>query len=136
MALYLAPEMFAKFAKFAVFPFPGALRGALRHQMRIMPSAVQRGSTMRIFEDDAGYLAWVESHQHGFVVNTFRKPDPRYLILHRATCGTITSKPARGDRWTTGDFIKACSETRAALDQWARQIAGGELHPCALCHPD
>jgi hypothetical protein len=72
---------------------------------------------MRIFEDDAGYLAWVESHQHGFVVNTFRKPDPRYLILHRATCGTIRGKPARGNRWTTGEFIKVCSETRAALEQ-------------------
>jgi hypothetical protein len=92
---------------------------------------------MRIFEDDdTGYLAWVESHQHGFVVNTYRKPDPRYLILHRATCGTITGKPARGDRWTTGDFLKACSETGAALDHWARQTAGGELHPCGLCHPD
>ena len=81
---------------------------------------------MRIFEDDdAGYLAWVESHQHGFVVNTFRRPDPRDLMLHRATCGTITGKPAPGDRWTTGLFLKACSETRAAFDQWARQIAGG-----------
>jgi hypothetical protein len=68
---------------------------------------------MRIFEDDdAGYLAWVENHQHGFDVNSYRKPDPRYLILHRATCGTITGKPARDDRWMTGEFIKACSETR------------------------
>jgi hypothetical protein len=33
---------------------------------------------MRIFEDDdAGYLAWIDGHQHGFVVNTTRKPDPR-----------------------------------------------------------
>jgi hypothetical protein len=92
---------------------------------------------MRIFEDDAaGYLAWVESHQHGLVVNTTRKPDPRYLMLHRASCGTIRGKPARGDRWTTGQFIKACSETRAALDHWARQTVGGELTPCRLCHPD
>jgi len=31
-------------------------------------------TTMRIFEDgDTGYLAWVASHQHGFVVNTTRK---------------------------------------------------------------
>ena len=30
---------------------------------------------MRLFEDDdAGYLAWVESHQDGFVVNTYRPP--------------------------------------------------------------
>ena len=92
---------------------------------------------MRIFEDDdAGYLAWVERNQHGFVVNTTRKPDPRYLLLHRARCGTIRGKPARGDRWTTGDFSKVCAETRAALDQWARQITGCELHPCGLCRPD
>jgi hypothetical protein len=62
---------------------------------------------MRTFEDDdTGYLTWVESHQHGFVVNSYRRPDPRYLILHRATCGTITGRPARRERWTTGDFIK------------------------------
>ena len=92
---------------------------------------------MRIVEDDdAGYLAWVESHQHGFVVNTTRSPDPGYLILHRAGCGTIRGKPARGARWTTGDFIKVCSETRTALDQWASQLAGGELHPCGLCRPE
>ena len=91
---------------------------------------------MRIFEDDeAGYLGWVERNQHGFVVNSFRKPDPRYLMLHRATCHTITGKPARGERWTTGDFKKVCSETRGELDQWARQIAGGELHPCGVCDP-
>ncbi len=76
---------------------------------------------MCIFEDDdAGYLGWVDDHQHGFVVNSFRKPDPRYVILHRASCHTIRGKPARGERWTTGDFIKACAETRAELDQWAR----------------
>jgi hypothetical protein len=75
---------------------------------------------MRIFEDDdAGYLTWIDSHQHGFVVNTTRKPDPRYLILHRARCHTIRGKPACGKRWTTGYFIRACAEDRAELDQWA-----------------
>ena len=94
-------------------------------------------ATMRMFEDDdAGYLTWIERNQHDFVVNTTCKPDPRYLYLHRATCGTIRGKPARGDRWTTGDFIKACSENRVALDQWARQTVGGEFHTCGLCRPD
>jgi hypothetical protein len=89
---------------------------------------------MRIFEDDdAGYLAWVEGNQHGLVVNSFRKPDPRYLILHRASCGTIRGKPALGDRWTTGGYIKACSGTRTDLHQWARQNVAGELHPCGVC---
>ena len=72
---------------------------------------------MRMFEDDdAGYLGWIERNQHGFVVNTFRKPDPGYLMLHRTSCGTIRGKPARGERWTTGDFIRVCAETRADLD--------------------
>jgi hypothetical protein len=110
------------------------LRGS---QCRKSSEALGRANTIHIFEDDdAGYSAWVESHQHGFVVNTTRKPDPRYLILRRTSCGTICGKPALGDRWTTGDYIKVCSETRASLDQWARQIAGGELHPCGLCRPD
>ena len=92
---------------------------------------------MRIFEDDdAGYLTWIDGHQHGFVVNSTRKPDPRYLYLHRASCGTIRGKPARAKRWTTGLCIKACSEPRADLDQWARRVAGGELHPCGLCRAD
>ncbi len=91
---------------------------------------------MRIFEDDdTGYLAWVESHQHGFVIHSSRKPDPHYLRLHRASCHTISGKPARGERWTA-DYIMVCLEPRSDLDQWARLSAGGELHPCGLCRPD
>jgi hypothetical protein len=92
---------------------------------------------MRIFEvDDTGYLAWIERNQHGFVIHTTRKPDLRYLYLHRASCGTIRGKPARGERWTTDELIKVCAEGCAELDQRARQSAGGELHPCGLCRPD
>jgi hypothetical protein len=34
-------------------------------------------------DDDAGYLAWVQQHPDGFVLNTERRPSPNYLILHR-----------------------------------------------------
>jgi hypothetical protein len=114
------------------------IRRSLQATEPIGPAgAVARELVRAIVEDDdACYLAWVDGHQHGFVVNTYRKPDPRYLILHQASCGTIHGKPACGERWTTGYFIKACAENRAALDQWARQNVGGELHPCALCRPD
>ena len=57
-------------------------------------------------------------------------------MLHRASCDTIRGKPARGERWTNGDFIKACSDTRADLAEWARQIADGELQLFRLCRPD
>ena len=85
---------------------------------------------MRFFEDDVAYLDWVEGNQQGFVVNSFRGPDLRYLILHRASCHTIRGKPARGERWTTGAFIKACCETRTELDQRARQT----VRACCKTH--
>jgi hypothetical protein len=91
---------------------------------------------MRTFrDDDAGYLAWVEAHPNGFVVNAYREPTPAYLKLHRATCGTISRRPARGYYWT-GDYAKFCAEDRAELDEWAWQAVGGELSPCGLCRPE
>jgi hypothetical protein len=43
--------------------------------------------------DDEGYLRWVERYSMGFVVNCLRTLSPSYLMLHRATCGSIrTSK--------------------------------------------
>jgi hypothetical protein len=91
---------------------------------------------VRVFEDDdAGYLDWVRQRPDGYVLNSYRKPSANYLPLHRASCWTITGKPARGDRWTTGDFIKVCADTRPDLEQWARQIAGGTVSPCSWCIP-
>ena len=88
-----------------------------------------------IKDDNRAYLGWPANHPTGFVVNAERNPRPEYLILHRATCGTITGVPARGSRWTTGGFLKACSEDRADLERWAQDQVGGTLHPCGLCRP-
>ena len=51
-------------------------------------------------DTDADYLAWVEAHRAGYVVNIARheRGDAR---LHRATCQTITSRPP-----FTGPYIK------------------------------
>ena len=90
----------------------------------------------KIEGDDAEYLAWLGRHPDGFVVNTSRNPKASYLILHRASCGTIGGKPTVRSNWTTGQYIKVCSENRADLNQWARQNVGGSLKPCGLCRPD
>ena len=46
---------------------------------------------MQHFEnDDAGYLRWLTENPGGFVVNVERSLRPEYLILHRATCSTIS----------------------------------------------
>ena len=90
---------------------------------------------LEIKDDDRAYLTWLSSHPNGYVVNTFRTPRSDYLILHRASCGTISGTPARGNRWTTGEFLKVCSEDRADLDRWAQSNVGGSLQPCGLCRP-
>jgi hypothetical protein len=75
-------------------------------------------------DDDAGYREWLAGHQepHAFVLNAERNPKPTYLILHRATCHTISGEPARGTQWTH-DFMKVCG-TRAELEAFARSVGG------------
>ena len=88
----------------------------------------------KFIDDDRGYLHWLNANPMGFVVNCERKPRASYLILHRATCGTIRGVPARGKRWTA-DYIKVCSLSKAELESWARREVGGEVSPCRLCNP-
>ena len=83
-------------------------------------------------DDDEAYLKWIGANTDAFVLNTFRKPSASYLILHRATCGTIAVVPARGDQWTRG-YIKICATDRSDLERWARDTTGGTPSPCRWC---
>src|SRR5829696_7721217 len=102
----LLPQTCKRFKPFKLFePFDPSIapdarfktvleRGEIQNRNPAIHVRLAEVEPMRIFEDDdTGYLAWVESHQHGFVVSTTRKPDPRYLMLHRASCGTIRGNP-------------------------------------------
>ena len=90
---------------------------------------------MTFDHEDAAYQQWIDTHQDGFVVNCYRNLNPAYLMLHRARCGTISGQPARGNTWTTGEFVKVCSVDVEALERWARREANGTLKPCGLCRP-
>jgi hypothetical protein len=81
-------------------------------------------------DDDHGYLDWLDHHPDGFVINTLRTPSAAYLMLHRASCGTITGKPARGTTFT-GEYAKVCGE-RNELEEFTRHL-GGHAQPCGLC---
>jgi hypothetical protein len=71
------------------------------------------------FQDkDAGYLDWVATHPDGYVINIGRSRRG-YARLHRATCGTITSRPP-----FTGPYIKICSGVPTELDRWALSRTG------------
>jgi len=88
----------------------------------------------QFMDDEVGYLQWVNTNPEGFVVNCNRSPSPSYLVLHRAHCGTIIGRPARGRFWTVL-FIKICSLDRTELETWAQQQIGGNLRPCQRCNP-
>ena len=81
-------------------------------------------------DDDGGYLDWLDHHPDGFVINTLRTPSAAYLMLHRASCGTITGKPARGTTFM-GEYAKVCGELNE-LEEFARHL-GGHAQPCGLC---
>lgn len=84
----------------------------------------------RFVDDDRGYRDWLDHHPDGFVINTGRTPSTAYLMLHRASCGTITGTPARGTTFT-GEYAKVCGE-RDELEEFARQL-GSHPQPCGLC---
>lgn len=88
----------------------------------------------RFVDDDHGYQGWTERHPKGYVLNCRRKPNATYLVLHRASCATITVR-SRGVRWTQ-IYIKVCSDSIERLVKWAA-LETDDGHPtsCKLCCP-
>jgi hypothetical protein len=87
---------------------------------------------IEFLHDEGGYLAWTEGHRNGYVLNCAPHPRADYLVLHRATCGTIAGKPSRGDTWTV-TYQKVCSDSRDEIERWAAQI--GPPTRCGICKP-
>jgi uracil-DNA glycosylase family 4 len=76
--------------------------GALENRM---PTAFDR--------QDNAYLDWIEGHQHGHVVNTYRRPHPGYLMLHLARCGTGSGTLARHWCWPVWFNVSVCDKREA-----------------------
>lgn len=82
------------------------------------------------FQDrDTDYLDWVEAHPDGYVIDIGRSRRG-YGRLHRATCGTITSRPP-----FTGPYIKIYSGVLTELDRWALSRTGAVAELCRTCRP-
>jgi len=98
--------------------------------------------TIRIFQDnDAGYLLWTKANPNGFVVNTRRRSDPEYLVLHRASCPTVLVH--RGMDQNPGGFTergyqKICGKTVQELRAHL-SLETGRSSPftkrCTRCNP-
>lgn len=59
-------------------------------------------------------------HPQGFVLNTRARPDPNYMVLHAATCASISSSAAAPGAYTSRGYRKICAETTAEISEWVR----------------
>lgn len=103
-------------------------------------SIVGTSSITKFIDNDIAYLRWVDTHPHGFVLNSERRPRSSYLMLRRASCGTIKGTPTRkaalpGAYVWTGPYIKVCSDSRQAIENWAYSETRGAVKPCRICNP-
>jgi hypothetical protein len=90
----------------------------------------QTGDIVMFKDDDEGFFDWQDNHEDGFFINTERKPNPNYLVLHLTRCPHF--KGGESLHWTK-DYVKVCSGDRAALAEWARDAVGGEPTLCGTC---
>lgn len=90
--------------------------------------------------DDSVYLEWLAAHPTGFVLNTRRRGDPDYIVLHRATCRTIGHPTALASPggFTERSYIKLCAESVDELRRWVRATGrpdGSFSNVCGFCQP-
>lgn len=75
----------------------------------------------QVFADsDAAYLGWLREHPQGYVVNAYRNKEPNYMVLHRATCKSVSkhANNAKPGAFTERLFIKICSTRISDLSAW------------------
>ena len=88
------------------------------------------GHVEHFVDDDPAYLGWLANHPSGYVINTGRTPSSAYLMLHRASCRTISGVPREGATFTR-DYSKVCG-SQEELEEFAFNL-GGRLKRCGIC---
>lgn len=89
---------------------------------------------------DQRYRKWLKAHIAGFVINTRRRTDPDYMVLHRAACSSISryTSVARSGAFTERAYIKVCGEKVEELRSWAKSNGrpdGSFSIECSRCKP-
>ncbi len=83
--------------------------------------------------DDDGYLAWVDSHPDGFVLNRPHPARSKPPTLHRVGCAAVARRGG-GEALTAG-AVKVCGPRADALEAWSVARGTGRPTPCRRCHP-
>ncbi len=88
---------------------------------------------MRTFDNaEDEYLQWVAAHPGGYVINAPKRRGDYADMLHRASCGSITTR--RQSNYTTTTFKKLCSLDKRELVTWAERNSD-DFRSCKLCKP-
>ena len=98
------------------------------------PQVTDSATGVALFRnDEAGYLAWIASHQSGWVVNTDRTPKATYLQLHKASCPTISEERTAG-AYTERGYVKFCATRRGDLNRFFEsKLAATPRWNCTQC---
>ena len=92
---------------------------------------------IRFDNDDAGYLAWLSWNNQGYVVNVRRRLTPDYVVLHRASCGSISALREDG-AYTERSYVKFCGRALPDIDEAPTacgRTRGSFTKRCSLCKP-
>jgi hypothetical protein len=94
----------------------------------ILPKLRNYFTPERFSNDDAGFLAWVDAHPNGFVLNLDTN-GPRKTVIHRVDCGWFTSSDP-SEKHTS--VKKACSDWEHGLTIWGER-EGHTISRCNRC---
>jgi hypothetical protein len=88
--------------------------------------------------NDGTYQDWLAMNSGGFVVNVRRNLSPKYMVLHRASCATVSKygRMSKQGGFTERSFIKVCASDTDTLRAWARRHGradGTFSKECSLC---
>jgi hypothetical protein len=87
-------------------------------------------------DEERAYVSWhTRHHESGFVLDALRRLTQRNMVVHRASCPKMKTNPRRRSHWTTGQHLKACSESFEELTTWAQNATGSKPRLCPDCQP-
>lgn len=89
-------------------------------------------------DDEEGYLAWLINNPEGYVLNLRRRIPPDNVVLHKATCGGISSLKRKPGAYTCRGYRKICEATIEELQfEEIRQMRKDRkfFKRCGNCHP-
>ncbi len=93
---------------------------------------------IEFLNNDEGYLSWISTNPDGLVLNVRRMANPDYVVLHLASCGSISTDKREPGAYTTRGYRKVCAASVAELQLAAKLEGRGDgsfSRRCGLCRP-